>query len=318
MSHASSLQRMRSVFRSMPRILGLQRLLGGTAIRITIVLILASSSLVVGQSRDEKVDYLVLGVSGNWTLVTGNTERGARSNSLRFGDVLTGETCVAGETPSPGATSSLLVWFDNGQVVYRCDRDDAGCQKPSGKSCVRKVVKPQGQNMTDAARRLFRALLTQFSHGDGSWINAVSRSASSRLSDGVVTLRRERIDLGTVLKELPESDYWVQLTPMQPDLPNARLHVEWNTRSATPLVVKNFKPGLYGITLLDKSKEPSDDDAIILVAPTDRYQSLAAEFDEMSDIVRSWPKEVTAGNRRRCLQSYLKMMAETTVQSRTR
>lgn len=284
--------------------------------RSALVLALILTTAPGARSAEPNIDYLVLGVTGFWTPLHCDAAKDDPADRLRFGDILQQDMCVV------GTAGTLLLWFETGQTVYRCDQPNPGaldercrCARgqtspptPAENRCIQRLVKPPPSGFTEAGARMTRAIIDQLKHGQRRWITAVSRGFGPQLKDAVVPLRGKQLDISTALAEMQESAYSIQLEPFDGGASTGPLEVTWSKSRGAFVAAAEIKPGMYRLTLLDKALKPTHVQSVILIVPAERFEGLAADYREFEQFAESLPEGTEPGAKRLVRQVYLKVL----------
>ena len=126
---------------------------------------------------------------------------------------------------------------------------------------------------------------------------AANRARDGELTDGVVELRGEQIDLSTVFQKSDKGEYHLRLRSLARDNKQAagkRLGpVVFNWQAAHPAKVSipDLKPGLYELTLLEQLNNTytaSGVTAWVLVKPNASYRRTSETFQAAVQMTKKW------------------------------
>lgn len=237
--------------------------------RFSLLILLAATAVSAQQAT-------VMGITGKWKL--GGKE-------LRFGSSFAPDAVLACE---PGST--IMIAAAAARISAKCDNSKTFAL---GKA-AREPEPPGMFERLKAAVENFRHHETQ------GLIAAVSRGLGTELHEAVSPLRDGQADLAPAFRGVSAGDYVVTIAPLAGGK-TSTIPVDWKPGATAS--ARGLKPGLYQITLTDKSQIPLSDAWILVRGPAD-YAAAAAQFDEGDQLIGQWRADLnreSARNLRRAL-----------------
>lgn len=166
--------------------------------------------------------------------------------------------------------------------------------------------------------RLLRAVGGLFSrHPEKYLITTVRSAVLLELSEAVVELDGDKLDLAPVFKGTPAGNYLVRLrvvntgTPSERNATSKPFAFNWKAESKQRVAMPGLQPGLWRISLLQpNSEQPLGVDAWVLVSTPERYKTVAASFDQIVALTSKWNERASKDELRSFLRTALDALAQ--------
>lgn len=250
---------------------------------------------VAGTAEEAKRPVgFVLSVTGSWLL--NNTEKIAVGRAVHPGDSLRAEASAG--------HANIVVPLYSGKVERCPSASHRDCTSPIS---IRDIHQPPA-----SFGRAWDAIRALFGTSEGSrFALAHTISRGFTLSEAILRLDQGRIDLSPLLAGLDPGAYELKFEPEamadndQRAAATLRVTVrEGSTGGMMLLEAGAIEPSLYRVT-----KVGTKADAWVLIASSDKYEALAAEFSGASAITSAWQSDVKMADKRRVLRAWLYHLA---------
>jgi hypothetical protein len=264
---------------------------------------------VAALSAQEENKILVASIIGNWKYENDK-------NRVKFGQALPAEGCLY------GSEGSVVLALDkkNGPLQpFPCEKPsrDSDCTGNKNDRCAVPLNphkwKATGSglgNVLDAFRQLFR--------GDSEkYMVAASRGIEPGLVDAVLPLQDHNLDVAPAFREMPGGQYWIKLSPVnEPSIANNVLEVRFTPHSPAVARASSLQPGLYRLSLVEKSGAPAGSDSWVLITSAENYSSASDLFQRATADSEKWPEEMDPSATRALLRAYLESLSTSSAKSK--
>src|SRR3984893_2631854 len=264
---------------------------------------------VAAFSGQEENKILVASIVGNWKYEN-------ESARIKFGQPLPPEGCLYG---SEGSVVLALGKKDAPLQPFPCEKPsrDPGCLGNKNDRCAVPLDphkwKATGSglgNVLDAFRQLFRG-------NSEKYMVAASRGIEPGLVDAVLPLQDHNLDVAPAFREMPGGQYWIKLSPVnEPSIANNVLEVRFTPHSPAVVRASSLQPGLYRLSLVEKSGAPAGSDSWVLITSAENYSSVADLFQRAKADSGKWPEEMDPSATRALLRAYLESLATSSAKSK--
>ncbi len=268
-----------------------------TSVVVSLLLLCSASSI----QAQQRFGY-VLDVKGDWNVSGGG--RLSKGQSLNVGSVI--------RSGNPSDTSSYVVVADhNGNIVERRSCSNNG-------ECAREIRLPAAAGSNQGVlSRLMGAAMALVSSEPAKYATFVSRG--SDLTEAVIKLNEQKLDLSPVFKNMQGDKYLVRFEKIEKNKSAAPamkpFPFTWDAKKPEPLVARDLAPGLYRVSVLevsllepDSGSEPSGNEAWVLVSTPTSYTKAAPSFDAALSVTKQWGTSVKQNAVRQFLRASLEFI----------
>jgi hypothetical protein len=211
----------------------------------------------------------------------------------------------AGEGLPAGATVTLSpkANFRSGDewrvTIILLNNEARSCTCNSFESCKKCQPIQLPTSLTPSSslgERLHQAVARLLSLDPERYVPAISREAGGpppRLHDGVLLLDKGRIAIADWFRDIEPGSYALTFVYIGRDGESrtpAVLTLDWNA-GAPPLPAPGLRPGLYVVRMFPARSAPTQalsQDAWILLASADQFESQAVAYREHVELTRHW------------------------------
>jgi len=221
----------------------------------------------------------VLEISGSWYVDGGRNI--SKGSSLRSGAVI--------RARSPGSQTDYIVITNltGDKIAWRYCRNEGSCNDP--------IIVP-APSPCGLLCRLYRTAMETLNSDPNKYKTTGSQDIGKGLQEAVVLLDKNKIDLKSVFKEMPDDNYRIRFVePPCPDLENCKtlfgpIDFKWSSKSTSLLTVGNLRPGLYEVQLLKKDEDTPTGvgEAWILITDSRKFRALSSKFKDALNITKKW------------------------------
>jgi hypothetical protein len=268
-------------------------------LKLVFILMLVPARLVAAQQANAcatgQAKVIQVAQEGSWETAEGRTIRA-------------GQCIAVPATVEAGESGSITVFFGGDEPTpktYWCE-NEAGCRVP--------IAAPPKTKHDPAwkvrAEKIQAALMKpRLSLSPEKGAMTYVRGIDGQLSDGVVPLSDNKLELAPAFQKMPEGEYWLQFVPLSvPAKPLGPFHIVWDSRHSAAVSNPEFRPGLYDLVLLEKSGEAEGSQAWILAAEPPVYASASADFEDAVKVSEQWPSDIPQSALRTILRAYLESL----------
>lgn len=221
---------------------------------------------ITARAQEQLVGY-VLAVEGDWRL--NGKDRVVIGNAVKPGDKITANSDSNGKV--------TIALYDR-TILFR------GC--PSAE-CKIPIIIPSVAKPDDPTKFLLEVLFI-----GNIEIDPPSPTRGKKLVDGVISKADGRVNLAPLLKgfdgETCELTF-VQVAsngkPVATSQIKKSVDVPNPLQSSLLIPIPDLQPGLYQV------KTPETSEALVLVAPEDKYLSLTKQMQQSNDLIMDWGKD---------------------------
>lgn len=239
---------------------------------------------------------IVIGLVGNWKM--------EGKGLLSLGDPV---RVGAKITPTPPAT--LTLWFE-GQPPYSYSCRQLTCPEIWITDVSIGAAKSNPPQKSLLARS-FALLVSIFPEEPGRYFTAASRGLEGDLKEAVLPLQSSQVDLAPAFADLSAETYWVRFESLHDHASKtAPIQVHWQPGKPALVPAAGFKPGLYRLTLLEESDQPTGSEAWILLTGREEYSAAAAAFQDVAKTVAAWPASSDPSAIRAVLRASLEALSK--------
>jgi hypothetical protein len=277
---------------------------------VCVFLVLVALGPFLAADNQDKDGPKVVGITGHWTRL--NLPPGDSRLNLTFAGTISPGECIAGDR-----TESVLVVLFNDRIAipFDCKSSDRQCGTPPTKACVRSIIAPStksssvGTLLAEAARRAF-------GESRDRYITPVSRGLEPYVTDTVVALDAERIDLAAAFQNMNPGTYPLRFESLGDDKTTYTAKLQWNNTGPAIVSIPRIRVGLYRLVRLSEAGEPAESAAWILVSPPDRYRQDAAAFESAVEATKKWPDDTDPRAPRAVLRACLELLSKGSVKEK--
>ncbi len=201
-------------------------------------------------------------------------------------------------------------------IPFDCKTSDRQCgAPPPTKPCVRSIIAPStksssvGTLLAEAARRAF-------GESRDRYITPVSRGLEPYVTDTVVALDAEHIDLAAAFQNMNPGTYPLRFESLGGDKTTYTAQLQRNSTGPAIVSIPRIPAGLYRLVRLNEAGEPAESAAWILVSPPDRDRQDAAAFESAVEATKKWPADTDTRAPRAVLRAYLELMSKGNVEEK--
>lgn len=248
------------------------------------------------QAQEEQAGY-VSNISGQWNLTLGG-----QTQSLRNAQRIPVGSLIRPQSDQDDG-SFITVVLRDGRQLFCTIKDLDGCRQAVSL-----------RNSSSFVSRLVDVVIGVFIPDPNRFRTGMSRGDAKGLQEAVVLLEKGQLDLSAVFKNMERDSYLLRFEPVlgkselkQTDIVDL-VKFDW-TPTKSSLEIRNLKPGLYKLSLLEQSTvehEPTGESAWILVSNPKSYRPRSLKFQDAVKLTRAWPDSETT---RGFLRAYLESLA---------
>jgi hypothetical protein len=174
---------------------------------------------------------------------------------------------------------------------------------------VRSIITPSTQS-SSFGTLLAEAAKRAFGESRDRYITPVSRGLEPYVTDTVVALDAERIDLAAAFQNMNPGTYPLRFESLGGDETTYTTQLQWNSAGPAIVSIPRIRAGLYRLVRLSEAGEPAESGAWILVSPPNRYRQDAAAFESAVETTKKWPDDADPRAQRAVLRAYLELLSK--------
>ena len=240
-----------------------------------VVALLAAAPLVRAGNKDCEDCPTVVGIVGRWVQVDPQSD----GEKIKFGETMKMRNGSADVACDEG-TLALL----RGKTVtaYHCLATAAPqTHLPEGTKYLVHITPAAQDGWSNAFAGPFIEHVTP-----------VSRGLEPELSDAVVSIKGDNVDLTASFQGMDSGSYRIRLEPVSGGKATIPAPVKWTDGDSVSLSIPELRPGLYRLGQLDANGRLAALEAWILVSRPEDFEKNLSVYQEALDATKRWPDEV--------------------------
>ena len=262
------------------------------AVPITVTLAVASDH------REHEV--VVVSIAGDWKY---------EDARVTFGQSLAAKGCLYGSDGSVVLQSDEKGASPHPFVCEKPSRD-SGCQGHNSDRCAVPLDPGKWKPTGGSWGNFWEAVKQLFTGDPEKYMVAASRGIEPGLEDAVVPLQGHNLDLAPAFRELGAGWYGITSSPVAASkTTNSTFELRFVPHNPAVVSAPAIQPGLYRLTLVDKTGAPAGSDCWVLISSPENYSSASDAFQRAVEKSAKWPEDMDPSAVRALLRAYLESLS---------